>query len=148
MATVEEIDQLFKKTLKLAMVDVRMFYYEDIRQAFFFEFENFLNLQTRGRRDFYCTHCVRLRYCPRGMAQFLACVAHFKYANADEETQKFYQEYPIIDKELAKLDREQLLGVFYFQKYNLRTVVDFSRRGLRLRLLEIVENNSPYLLTT
>lgn len=142
----EDIQRCFTDTLNKQVIVLRILLIEEHRQPYFQDFRDILmNVDTNG---YYCDFCKSHTFCAMGNGQFLACAAYFSFINAEEETRKFYENYPLTEQSIAQLDRQGLLAVFYFQKYNIHTLTDYSMGNLRKILVEMSRENSPYRLTT
>lgn len=103
-----------------------------------------------------CRVCLRFQRCIQGPQQQFRCFAYWLWSEAStqpDRLQKLHalKELPLSPDALASLSPEELLGLFVIHRGNLGTVVDFSRQGLRQRLVQIgqeSQENSRYLLTT
>ena len=140
----EKIDKFCKEELQRHCRNIRLTIMDDNLQPSFYTYEEVLGFQRL--KGYYCQFCFKYRKCIKGPGQFLTCVASFMFK--DGEKREFYENYPLTDRELGKLSYEDLLGIFYFHNFTFLTMTDVSRRALRTRILQIVSEKSPYLLTT
>lgn len=104
--------------------------------------------------EYMCHFCLRDRFCRKGPQQGLTCAASFAWGPSKPLTEKNTDQraaelltLPLTDAALVHLSACDLLGIFYLRRYTLLTLLDVSKFGLRCRLLTIVENNNPYVLT-
>lgn len=107
----------------------------------------------RRQHGLMCRVCLRFHRCVKGPQQGFGCLAYWLWSEQSTQENLHHKrallaQLPLVAAALTPLTPEELLGVFYVQRYNFGTVVDFSVAGLRQRLLQIGEENSPYLLTT
>lgn len=148
----EEIAKLFDKTKEnpyRALCYLRDAYLNEFRQPKFYEFIH--AFYGRNIRSYHCQLCVRQRACFHGVRHGYQCITYYRWhMGMDEEAHqlKACVQQGITEEYLLTLTHIQLLGILYFSGLTLETVVDFSKVGLRSRILSwFWIEKSPYLLT-
>lgn len=137
--TPEEAKQLCTVDLFRAFLRVKMAYEDEVRQPHFSEFLWIFDRQIVPK-GWVCRRCIfRLeRQCTRGRQQGFQCLAYWWWHQEWLSTEKEALAcIPLNDSYLQYLTHMQLLGVFYMQYLDLSTVTDFSKVGLRTRLMQI-----------
>ncbi len=112
---------------------------EEVRQPIFADFLWVFDCVTVPKR-FWCRRCVfgRERQCLQGLRQGLQCVTYWHWTqDRNTEHLTMLQLVPLTVEGLLPLSHLELLGIFYASGFNLDTVADFSKVGLRTRLTYI-----------
>ncbi len=128
----------------------RLAYEDEIRQPHFAEFLWIFDRQI-VRKEWICRRCTnrRERMCIYGRQQGFQCLAYWWWQQPATPSQKILvQEIPLVNCWLQYLPHIQLLGIFYIRQFSLATVGDFSKVGLRTRLLQIqnvIDNEEDFL---
>lgn len=117
-------------------------------------FQELYDQRSKPLQGLWCRECVRLKRCIKSERQGFICAAYFLWSDVrithvlnTEERRTLLQTLPLVWENLAPLLHVELLGIFYLQQWSLYTTMDFSKVGLRKKLLENSQNTSPYLLT-
>jgi len=95
--------------------------------------------QQRLPKTVLCRRCVthEERRCVYGRQHGFQCIAYWwTHSIITDERRAFLMEMPLEEASLQTLTTIELLALFPLRQYTLATVVDFSRAGLRSRLLE------------
>ena len=124
---------------KYAEAYARQQQWEEVRQPIFAEFLWVFDYVTVSKA-WCCRRCVfgRERRCLRGLRQGLQCVAYWHWRQVSNTEQlTMLQALPLMADALQPLSHMELLGIFYASEFTLDTVADFSKQGLRSRLVDI-----------
>lgn len=151
----QKLRQILKEGLFRSFLRVRLTFEEECRQPHFSEFiwvfdtdAQFWHFRNKGK--WVCQGpCYKGRMCVYGPQQGYACLAYWRWhIGALCAQTRMLATIPLEDVFLQYLTHMQLLGIFYVRQFSLRTVADFSKVGLRSRLLAIAEAQKNEPLTS
>jgi len=104
-----------------------------------------------------CRTCFRFHRCSFGKQQMFQCFAYWLWDQTvstnpiRSEREAYFLTLPLTEDSLKTLSVADLLGIYFYRRYSLRTVINLSPQGLRERLLEIAREDQqpdPYRICT